>query len=343
MHATRLSQDQLPDTKLPIVAVVTPVYNGAKYLAATLACVQRQTYANVIHIVLDNASTDATPAIIESFRDGPVPLIVSRNAEVLPQQDNWNAVMRLVPAEAAYVQWLCADDLIRRDAIEKLVAKAQSDPDIVCVGATDVVHDRTMPTHLPNGQTVENGHSFIQRVCRSEEGHFAWPAFFIRWRSSWAERPFFLPGAPSFDCEAVLRVAAEGKVGHVPEPLIYSRHHAENYGRQLYAKSGIPHFWKLEAALRHGGAWPQHQAKRTQQIAKTVLVRKALSRQLRGSGAAAAEMQMRAKAIGAPFRAIDYAMAVVTFPWYFLRTRWIRTIATPESGKVITEEEFVAF
>ncbi len=53
----------------PPVAVVTPVLNGEEFLAETMDSVQAQTYPNLVHIVLDNASTDATAQIVEHDGD----------------------------------------------------------------------------------------------------------------------------------------------------------------------------------------------------------------------------------------------------------------------------------
>ncbi len=36
----------------PLVAIVTPVYNGNPWLVRTLASVQAQTYPNLVHVVL---------------------------------------------------------------------------------------------------------------------------------------------------------------------------------------------------------------------------------------------------------------------------------------------------
>ena len=75
----------------PFVAIVTPVYNGAEFLDATMKCVQAQTYPNIVHVVLDNASTDQTPAIVEAYRNGSTPMIVGRNDVLLSMDENWNA------------------------------------------------------------------------------------------------------------------------------------------------------------------------------------------------------------------------------------------------------------
>ena len=66
-------------TTAPLFVVVTPVYNGAKFIAEAMDAVQAQTYPNVLHIVLDNASTDATPDILKRYSNARVPVVVERN------------------------------------------------------------------------------------------------------------------------------------------------------------------------------------------------------------------------------------------------------------------------
>jgi glycosyltransferase involved in cell wall biosynthesis len=48
------------------ISIVTAVYNGADSIAATLNSVAQQDYADIEHIVIDGASTDATLANIRS-------------------------------------------------------------------------------------------------------------------------------------------------------------------------------------------------------------------------------------------------------------------------------------
>ncbi len=109
----------------PLVAVVTPVLNGERYLRATMEAVQAQTYANVIHIVLDNASTDATPQIIQMFEGRRIAVVSKRNPTTIPLSENWNAAVAMVPPQAAYFAVLCADDLIDPTFVSKLTAVAE--------------------------------------------------------------------------------------------------------------------------------------------------------------------------------------------------------------------------
>src|SRR5689334_8115643 len=133
---------------LPLVAIVTPVYNGGKFLAKAMQCVQAQSYPNIVHIVLDNASTDDTAEIISSFRDARIPVASHVNEKLLPLQENWNRAFSYVPADAVYVKLLCADDLLRYDCIEKFVELAESDPQIEIVLSDDVLDDDVRRANL---------------------------------------------------------------------------------------------------------------------------------------------------------------------------------------------------
>jgi glycosyltransferase involved in cell wall biosynthesis len=54
--------------KLPLVSVVVPVFNSEAYIADALESALNQSYPNKEVIVVDDGSTDSTPAILERFR-----------------------------------------------------------------------------------------------------------------------------------------------------------------------------------------------------------------------------------------------------------------------------------
>jgi glycosyltransferase involved in cell wall biosynthesis len=51
----------------PLVSVLTPVYNGEAYLSQCLDSVLAQSYGRWEHILVDNASSDATGEILRAY------------------------------------------------------------------------------------------------------------------------------------------------------------------------------------------------------------------------------------------------------------------------------------
>src|SRR5688572_6911757 len=54
---------------LPLVSIVTIVYNGEKYVEQTIKSVLQQSYYNIEYIIIDGGSTDKTVSIINKYRN----------------------------------------------------------------------------------------------------------------------------------------------------------------------------------------------------------------------------------------------------------------------------------
>lgn len=123
----------------PLVSIVTPVYNGAGYLRECIDSVLSQTYQNWEYVILDNASTDATPAILDEYATRDARIRIHRNETLLPVIKNHNAALRLLSPDAGYCKPLMADDWLFPECVEKMVAAAEADASVglVCAWAFD--------------------------------------------------------------------------------------------------------------------------------------------------------------------------------------------------------------
>lgn len=218
-------------TRQPLVAVVTPVYNGSPFLSAALACVQAQTYGNLVHIVLDNASTDDTPQVIACAANGRVPILARRNSSLLPRIDNWNAAVAMVPSEAKYFRVLCADDLMTPNAIEQMVALAEANPEVGLVGClqgfggTHTNPARIDGGGLPAWRNVFDGRWLVKTYLMRLHGALSPTHMLIERRFLDEETPFYRKGQESFDVEVCLRIMRGCQYGFVHDVIAWTRQH----------------------------------------------------------------------------------------------------------------------
>ena len=102
-----------------LVSIIIPTYNTEKFIGLTLQSVQNQSYKNWEIILVDDASTDKTVEIINSFagKDNRIKLFqLAKNSG--------NGVARNVALEKAtgkYIAYLDADDLWFPSKLEKQI------------------------------------------------------------------------------------------------------------------------------------------------------------------------------------------------------------------------------
>jgi glycosyltransferase involved in cell wall biosynthesis len=236
----------------PLVAIVTPVYNCEKYLAETMACVQAQSYPNIVHVILDNASTDRTSAIIASHLNARFPVLASRNPATIPIVDNFNASLRLVPREASYFRLLCADDLMSPDSISRKVDLAEQHREIGIVGCLER-SDHLREERLPKEREVFDGREIADAYLRGETSVLSGTHFLFRRQELDDVVNFYNRRFESFcDAEANLRVCLRSKLGFIHEGLAMWRRHDDN-AWNAHSASGISMIEWLELLKLYGG------------------------------------------------------------------------------------------
>lgn len=123
----------------PLVSIIIPVYNAESYINATLESALGQTYNNIEVIAVDDGSVDNSFEILKEYENK------YSNFRAL-HQNNMNASIArnrgIEFAKGDYFYFLDADDVAKKDAIEKLVTKAiKSEADIVIGNMDEVTED----------------------------------------------------------------------------------------------------------------------------------------------------------------------------------------------------------
>src|SRR5689334_21559100 len=99
----------------PRVSVVTPAFDAAQTIGATVASVLGQTYRDVELVVVDDGSTDRTAAIAEAHGE-PVRVVRQENRGVAAARN------RGIEAAAGELIAFCdADDVLLPEHVERLV------------------------------------------------------------------------------------------------------------------------------------------------------------------------------------------------------------------------------
>lgn len=100
----------------PLVSIVTPVYNGEKYLEDTIQSIINQTYDNIEYIIIDGGSTDKTLDIIKKYEDK---IAYWMSEQDRGMYDGINKGFKMATGEI--FAWLNADDKYYHSAVEIVV------------------------------------------------------------------------------------------------------------------------------------------------------------------------------------------------------------------------------
>jgi glycosyltransferase involved in cell wall biosynthesis len=324
----------------PYVAVVTPVYNGAAYLAATMRCVQRQTYDRVLHVIVDNCSSDETPEIIDRFRGQRVPLLTARNDTLVPLRDNWTKALCAVPPEIGYVKILCADDLMRRDCLSRFVEVAETDPKIEVVLCHDIFIDQVHRASLPLSQTIFDGREMAGRMLDESINWLPYHHLFVRNRGVRQSATFFHDAPLHFDFAAVVRRSLDGKFAYLHDPLVYTRWHAQSLTSQQLGANQLRTLLERFDILSSLGVhcWDPKTLENQRDRLRARLMRLAIKWAIRGKRDAAHELLRGLEQRGVAPNAIDWVQAIVD---WLPHSNWKQGWRLP-TGPVINEAKFLS-
>ena len=223
----------------PLVSVVTPSFNQARYLEQTIRSVLEQDYPRIEYIVIDGASQDGSVEVIRKY-ESKLAYLVSENDSGQAEAINKG----LARSTGEIIAWLNSDDYYLPGAVASAVKILEEIPDVVLVYGDMLAVDE-------NGQTtniMKYGQlSLADLLCFQIIGQ---PSVFFR-RGA-LKKAGLLDTALHFllDHHLWIRIAGQGKFLHVPQTWSAARYHAEAKNRAKAAEFGREAFRILDAAAQ---------------------------------------------------------------------------------------------
>lgn len=111
--------------RTPLVSVIMPTYNYGRFIADAIGSILRQTMDDFEIIVVDDGSTDDTPAILQRMADPRMKVVRQENAGTPAARNRGRSVAR-----GAFITWLDADDMWRPNFLEHHLAVLQAEPEL---------------------------------------------------------------------------------------------------------------------------------------------------------------------------------------------------------------------
>jgi glycosyltransferase involved in cell wall biosynthesis len=207
----------------PLVSVVVPVYNGAKYLSQALDSALGQTYRPLQVVVVDDGSTDSSPEAIASY-GARIVSIRQPNAGVAAARN-----VGIRSAGGDLIAFLDQDDWWLPEKVERQVAVFSEDEGLGLVH-TGVAQYSDEEGRFVNGVYDTSKSAGLQGSCYDTLllGNGVFNSSTMIRRSVLASSGLFDPGIPGNtvqDYDLWVRIARDFRFGYIPEPLAVLRLH----------------------------------------------------------------------------------------------------------------------
>ncbi|MEZ5499958.1 MAG: glycosyltransferase [Steroidobacteraceae bacterium] len=242
----------------PFVSIIVPVYNGERFLRASLESVLAQDYRRREILLLDDGSTDGTAGIARDYLDR---ITYIRRPQNLGQFANVND--GIARARGSLIAIFHADDIYDPHIVSRQVAAFVAHPRVGAVFALDVLVDEEnreyarleLPVELSGGQPLPFA-TIFNALLTYKNRHLVTPSAMVL-ASTYREVGDF-DGARwqvSSDLDMWIRVARHRDLIILEEHLIRYRHTESQASRSYQRMRTEPelHFAILDHHLRASG------------------------------------------------------------------------------------------
>lgn len=235
-------------TRKPLVSIMMTSYNRADLIGAAIKSVLEQTYENWELLILDDASSDSTAAVVAGIRGDDPRVIYSPSPLNLGISKNRNRGFSM--AKGDYIAVLDSDDLwSHKDKLAKQVEFLESHPTHVLVGTgVTVINKDGLETRVLK-YALSDAEIRARMLMRNQFTH---SAVLMRRSSLPLPNPYDESGAVSIweDYDLFLRLGQVGLLANLPEIMTSYRWHGGNISK-AEKKNGARSHLKIIKKYRH--------------------------------------------------------------------------------------------
>ncbi len=215
----------LEDT--PLVSVLLPVYNGQAYVREAIESVLAQDYPSFEFIIVDNASTDSTPAIIGEYSVDQR-IKVYRNEKTLPRLENFVRAFDLAAGESCWLKYIGDDDRLLPSCLSVMVRAAEHAANVGLVSSHYYSGEHLVKGILPPGQEWTGGPVILRRLLLEPEARSTVhsPASLLVSHRAYRELGGFRTDLLHADSELFYRILNYYDLAYVHRPLSITGFHS---------------------------------------------------------------------------------------------------------------------
>lgn len=218
----------------PLVSIVTPVYNGEKYLVECIESVLSQTYQNWDYTIVNNCSTDRSLEIAKKYAEKDSRIKVVSNEQFVGLIENHNIAFRQISEQSKYCKLISADDWIYPECIAKLVELAEREPSVGIVGSYAINAYGVRWSEIPLNTCIFSGKQICRHsLLKSIDSFWTPSAVLYRAQLVKSSNAFYPGPSPSADLAAIFTYLQSWNFGFVHQILSFERIHKEAMNSKL--------------------------------------------------------------------------------------------------------------
>ncbi len=236
-----------------LISVVTPVYNGEKYIDACIKSVRSQTYKNWEYVIINNCSTDKTPDIVSRHVEEDQRIRMIATDSVLPLISNHNFALQQISPDSDYCKMVHADDMLLPACLEHMAASAVANPSAGIVGSYSLWGKKVVSDGLPLSTTFFPGKEIARLNLLNQVCTFWSPSsLLIRSDLIRKRQPFYNEQYLHADDEAHYELLRESDFAFVHQVLTFIRTHDESATATITASYNKIMLSNIDLYLRYG-------------------------------------------------------------------------------------------